>query len=496
VTPRCSLSLAVTLALAGCMVGPDYRPPDPYVPARWSEAPQQDVPMAEAPSRWWQAFGDPKLDALVERAVAANLDLAVAQARVREARAERRVAAAPLFPFLDGSASLSRNWQSENAGFTGGGPVGEVGGQPFDLYDVGFDASWEIDVFGGVRRSVEAADAELEASLEERNDVLLTLLGEVARDYVELRGFQRELAVTRSNIAVQEDTLGLTRARYQGGLASDLDVARAEAQVRTTAAQVPTLETSVKQAVHRLGVLLGETPGALAADLEPPAPIPAGPPGLPPGLPSDLVRRRPDVRRAEREVAAATARIGVATADLFPRFFLTGAAGLQSLDASDLFSGGSKSWSIGPTMQWPVFQGGRIVGNIEVREAQEQQALLGYRQRILTALEEAENAIVAYTRERERRATLAAAVDANQRAVELATELYRRGLTDFLDVLAAQGNLFLTQTDLARSDAAVSASLVALNKALGGGWEAFEAGERSGDAWTARAAAPRSAGAS
>ena len=457
---------------SGCMVGPDFVRPTPEVPERFAEAPRHDVP-AGAPSRWWAAFGDPELDALIDRAVAANLDLAIAESRIREARAARRIAAAPLFPGLDGGAGLSRAWQSENAGFVGGGPIGDVGGQPFTLYDVGFDASWEIDVFGGTRRAVEAADADVAASVEQRNDVLLTLIGEVARNYVELRGYQRELEVAQGNVATQEDTLTLTRARYQGGLASDLDVARAEAQVRTTAARLPALDTSIRQSVHRLSVLLGDTPGTLLAELTPPAPIPAAPPGLPDGLPSDIVRRRPDVRRAEREIAATTARIGVATSDLYPRFYLTGAAGLQSLEAKDLFAGASKYWSVGPTIQWPVFQGGRIVGNIAVQEERQQQALLGWRQTILDALEEAENAIVAYTRERDRRATLAAAVDANQRAVDLAQSLYTRGLTDFLDVLQAQGSLFLTQTELARSDASVSSSLVALNKALGGGWETY-----------------------
>ena len=464
--------VASTFLLAGCMVGPDFVRPQPDVPATFAEAPQHDV-AAGAPARWWQAFGDPELDALVDRAVAANLDLAVAESRIREARAARRIAAAPLFPTLGGSAGLTRQWQSENAGFVGGGPVGDLGGQPFNLFDAGFDASWEIDVFGGTRRAVEAADADVAASVEQRNDVLLTLIGEVARNYVELRGYQRELAVAKGNVATQEDTLTLTRARYQGGLASDLDVARAEAQVRTTAARLPALDTSIRQSIHRLSVLLGDTPGTLLAELTPPAPIPAAPPGLPDGLPSDLVRRRPDVRRAEQQIAATTARVGVATADLYPRFYLTGAAGLQSLQASDFFEGASKFWSFGPQIQWPIFQGGRIVGNIHVQEEREQQALIGWRQTILGALEEAENAIVAYTRERDRRATLASAVDANQRAVDLAQSLYTRGLTDFLDVLQAQGSLFLTQTELVRSDASVSASLVALNKALGGGWETF-----------------------
>ena len=454
------------------MVGPDFVRPVPDVPMRFAEAPRHDAP-AGPPSRWWQTFADPGLDALVDRAVVANLDLAVAESRIREARAARRIAAAPLFPMLDGGAGLSRAWQSENAGFIGGGPFGFAGGQPFTLYDVGFDASWEIDVFGGTRRAFEAADADVAATVEQRNEVLLTLIGEVARNYVELRGYQRELEVARGNVATQEDTLTLTRARYQGGLASDLDVARAEAQVRTTAARLPALDTAIRQSVHRLSVLLGDTPGTLLAELTPPGPIPAAPPGLPDGLPSDLVRRRTDVRRAEREIAATTARIGVATSDLYPRFYLTGAAGLQSLEAKDLFAGGSKYWSVGPTIQWPVFQGGRIVANIAVQEERQQQALLGWRQTILGALEEAENGIVAYTRERDRRATLAAAVDANQRAVDLAQSLYARGLTDFLDVLQAQGALFLTQTELVRSDTTVSSSLVALNKALGGGWETY-----------------------
>jgi outer membrane protein, multidrug efflux system len=473
VTARASLVIAAAL-LAGCAVGPNFVKPDPEVPATWSEAPGHDVAAPAEPERWWLGFGDAELDSHIDRAVSANLDLELAEERVRAARASRKVAAAPLFPTLDGGGGYSRQWQSENAGFAGGGPIGDVGGQPFDLFEVGFDASWEIDVFGGVRRSVEAADADLAASVETRNDVLLTVLAEVARNYVELRGFQQQLEVARANLAAQEDTFQLTRARYAGGLANDLDVARAEAQVKTTGAQIPLLDTSYRQSVHRLGVLLGESPGSLATELAPPAPIPAAPAALPPGLPSDLARRRPDIRRAEREIAAATARIGVATSDLFPKFYLTGAAGLQSLEASDLFSGGSKLWSFGPTIQWPIFQGGRIVGNIEVREAEERQALISYRQTVLRALEEVENAIVAYTRERDRRETLGAAVAANQRAVELASERYVQGLTDFLDVLAAQGNLFLTQTELARSETAVSSTLVSLNKALGGGWDAVD----------------------
>jgi NodT family efflux transporter outer membrane factor (OMF) lipoprotein len=254
-------------------------------------------------------------------------------------------------------------------------------------------------------------------------------------------------------------------------LASDLDVARAEAQTQTTASQIPTLETSYKDAVHSLGVLLGEAPGALAAELAPTRPIPVASSPLPPGLPSDVLRQRPDIRRAERQLASATAQVGAATADLYPKFSLGGSAGLSSLRASDFFTSGSKLWSIGPSMTWPIFQGGQIVATIEVRNAQAQQALLTYRQTILTALQDVENAIVAYTRERQRRETLVAAATSNQRAVDLATALYTRGLSDFLNVLDAQRNLFQTQNDLAQSEATVSTDLVALHKALGGGWQ-------------------------
>jgi outer membrane protein TolC len=260
-------------------------------------------------------------------------------------------------------------------------------------------------------------------------------------------------------------------APYQGELATDLDVARAEAQVESTASDIQTLEISSEQAIHRLGVLLGEPPGALAPELSASRPIPAAPSQLPAGLPSDLLRRRPDVRRSERQLAAATALIGVATADLYPKFSLVGSAGLESISASDFFTAGSKVWSFGPSITWPIFQGGRIVATIEVRNAEALQALLTYRQTVLAALEDAENAIVAYTRERDRRETLAEATHSNQRAVDHATSLYARGLTNFLNVLDAQRNLYQTQNDLAQSETTVSTELVALHKALGGGWD-------------------------
>jgi NodT family efflux transporter outer membrane factor (OMF) lipoprotein len=292
-----------------------------------------------------------------------------------------------------------------------------------------------------------------------------------------LRSFQSQLGVARRNLAVQQDALGLTRARYAGGLASELDVARVEAQVAITQSQIPQLETSCKEAVHRLGVLLNETPGALSGELATPTPIPVAPSEIPADLPADVLRQRPDVRRAERQVAAATARVGVATADLYPRVFLLGGAGLDSLAASDFFSADSETWTIGPSISWPIFRAGQIVASIKVHDAQEQQALISYRQAILNALEEVENALVAYTRERSRGEDLAKAVASNKRALTLASQLYTSGLSDFLNVLDAQRSLFQTESEQAQSKAATAVDLVALHKALGGGWEAFAPGQ-------------------
>lgn len=282
---------------------------------------------------------------------------------------------------------------------------------------------------------------------------------------------QRRMAIAQDNIRSQQETLELTQARFDAGLTSQLDVVQAASRLATTQAQVPTLEASLKQGVHRLGVLLGLAPGALLSELSQAAPIPPVPPEVPVGLPADLLRRRPDVRRAERQVAAATARIGVAVADLFPKLSLTGTLGFQSNRLADLPLGSSRFWSIGPALSWPIFDAGRIRANIQVQNVREGQRLTQYEQVVLTSLEDVENALVAYSREQTRRSRLAEAVEANQRAVELANELYIRGLGDFLHVLESQRSLFASQSDLVQSEATVSSSVVALYKALGGGWQ-------------------------
>ena len=466
---------AISVSLAGCSVGPNYKEPSLGAPTAWIEAQQKGVDTrAGELARWWTVFEDPLLNSLVERAVQSNLDLRVAEARIREARAVRASAAAGLWPALDTAGSYTRSRSSENAfnvpsqGGAGGGASGIKLERNF--YNAGFDANWEIDVFGGVRRGVEAADAILEATEYSRRDVLVTLLGDVARNYIDLRGAQRRLAVARANVKTQQDSLDLTRVRFDAGLASDLDVARAEAQVNATAAQIPNLESAIKEAAYSLDLLLGQAPGALWHELEKELAIPNLPSEVLVGLPSDLLRRRPDIRVAERQLAAATAQVGSAVADLFPKFFLTGLAGMESISAGDWFTAGSRYWSIGPTIRWPIFDAGRIRANIEIRNAQQEQALNQYEKTILAALGDVEKSLVNYSQEQVRYRSLTDAVAANRRAVEMAQELYVRGLNDYLNVLDTQRALYVTETELALSEATMASNLVALYKALGGGW--------------------------
>jgi NodT family efflux transporter outer membrane factor (OMF) lipoprotein len=469
-------SAVFLLILAGCTVGPNYQRPETPAPAAWQEGRQDriDTQTAEI-AQWWQEFNDPLLNSLVERAVQANLDLRIAEARIREARAALGVAGAEFWPTLDVSGSYTRNRASENAvGSPGQGAVAAPSGgrQPEqNFFKTGFDAGWEIDVFGGARRRVEAAEATVAASVEDRRAVVVTLLGDVAKNYIDLRGFQQRLEVARANLKAQQETLYLTRVRFDAGLASDLEVAQAEGQASTTAAEIPILQSALKQAAFRLDVLLGAQPGTLSGELAKDKPIPALPPQAQVGLPVDLLRRRPDIRRAERQLAAATAQVGAATADLYPKFSLTGTIGLQSISAGDWFTGRSRFWSIGPTISWPVFDAGKIRANIEIRDAQQEQALRLYEKSVLTAFEDVENALVNYGNEQSRYRSLLEAVAANRRALEMANELYRQGLVAFLNVLDAQRTLYFSESDLAQSEASMASNLVALYKALGGGWE-------------------------
>jgi len=464
------------LCAAGCAVGPDYQRPDLAAPPAWQEGGQRGVDTRTADmAQWWTAFKDPLLDSLVERAVKSNLDLRIAEARVREERALLAATASGLWPTADVSGSYSRSRASQNALVFGGGGGGAAfsGGLilEHDLFQNGFDANWEIDIFGGIRRAVEAARANLEASVEDRRSVLVTLLGDVAKNYIDLRGLQRRLAVAQDNLKAQEDTLELTKIRFDAGLASDFDVAQAEGEVKTTEAQIPTLQTALKQTAYRIDILLGAQPGASWGELANEAPVPALPPEAYVGLPIDLLRRRPDIRSAERQLASATALVGAATADLYPKFSLAGSIGLQSISASNWFSGPSRFWSIGPTISWPVFDAGRIRATIEVRNAQQEQALRSYERSVLNALGDVESALVNYGNEQKRYRSLIEAVASNRRAVQLANDLYTQGLVPFLNVLDAQRTLYSSESDLAQSEAVMASNLVALYKALGGGWE-------------------------
>ncbi|MBI5506799.1 MAG: efflux transporter outer membrane subunit [Deltaproteobacteria bacterium] len=473
---RRTLFALVLASVAACTVGPDYRRPDLAVSPTWSRPASADLSQSAGatdtatgepsqatttpePQRdlaqWWKRFADSTLTSLVERAVKSNVDVEVAEARVRQAVASRRIASSQLWPSLDASAATSAGTGADNSTLLA-------------------SAGYLLDLFGGVRRSVEAADADIQASIEERHAVLLALVGEVASTYIELRGSQSAIATLRQNLATQQETWDLTKARRSVGLASDLDVERARAQAAGTSAALSPLESIREQSVHRLGVLLGGQPAALTGELRAQAAIPSAPSQILVGVPADLLRRRPDLRRAERELAAATARVGAATADLYPRFTLTGSVGLASASLDDLLKSGSRLTTLSPSIVWPVFAGGAIRGAIRVRDAQQEEALARYEATLLAALEDVENAFVRHTREQLRRRDLEEAVDANREAAELARRLYSNGLVGFLDVLVAERSLVESESRLVDSQTAVSTTLVAIYVALGGGWEEAE----------------------
>jgi multidrug efflux system outer membrane protein len=460
-----AILLALLTLLSGCAVGPDFQRPEAAVPAQWNGSTQPTATAGRTVAdkelaRWWTVFGDSMLTSLEERAAAANLDLKLVEARVRQARAARAVAAGGLGPTLDASGSYQRSRSPVTTGIS----------VTSDQYQAGFDAGWEIDFFGGQRRNLEAADADLQAAIESHHDTLLSLMAEVARNYIQLRAYQQQIVITQQNLAAQEHSARLTRERFEGGFVSGLDVANADAQTATTAAQIPLLESSARQTMYSLSILMGEAPAALEAELSPAGAIPIAPPAVPVGVPSDLLRHRPDIRLAEAQIHAATARIGVAAAEMFPKFTLGGSFGYQSDSSSSLFDWGNHFWSLGPSALLHLFASGSLKAGVEVQKALQEQEIIAYRQTVLNALQEVENALVASAKEQTHREAVAAAVAANRKAVSLAEKLYIEGMTDFINVLQAQQALYGTEDALVQSTAAVSTDLVALYKALGGGW--------------------------
>ncbi len=418
-------------------------------------------------STWWKAFGDAPLNRLVEAALAGNPSLLVAEARVREARQKRLAAAADWWPQVRGSGGIMRDQQSGGSRF--GGFAGFAA--PQTMYDAGLDASWEIDVFGRIRYSVKAAAADAQAAEEARRDVLISLLAEVAANYVDLRGLQQQLIVLEDNIASQQKTVELTKSRVKAGLSPELVVAQAETLLANSRAAAPSVEAAIAEAMHRLATLTGKPPGALIAELSSPKAIPAGAATVPAGLPSELLLRRPDVRRAEREFAAAKARVGAARAERLPRFTISTQAGFESAETGTLIEEKSKEWSVGPRVSIPLFTGGKLKANQRAAEAGRDQAQAAWDQAVLTALEDVESALVVYRKSQERLTALNDAEKASSRALQLAQDLYKNGLGDFLNVLEAQRSVLAAQEQVVGARRSVSLNLVKLYKALGGGWE-------------------------
>jgi outer membrane protein, multidrug efflux system len=467
------LAVGASLLLTGCAIGPNYLRPEVPAPAKWaaSESRGTNPGVSLEVDQWWQSFQDAELDSLIHRAVAANYDLAGATARVEEARAAVGVARSSFSPQINAGASASRVRQ------TGVGLVPQSGAPtavsfPYETgeFSGNVSMSWELDLFGRIRRGVEAARDDLAGAEQDRRNVLVVLLGDVGRSYTNLRGDQLRLAIVQKNITIAADTLGLTRERVKGGLATERDAAQAAAQLEAVRAQVPSIRTNIQLSIHQLGVLLGEQPGALEEELATQAPIPPIPPGVPTGIPSDLLQRRPDIQRAEARLAAETARVGVAKADYFPRVNLLGNAGRGSTSLQDLSLSLGNFFSVGPSVSVPVFTAGKIRSNIAMQSARVEEALAAYRAAILAAFEETENALVSFGNEQDRRDRLTATVQADQTAFELADVQYRAGLTDFLTVLDAQRELYANQDLLAQSQTQVTGNLISLYKALGGGW--------------------------
>ncbi len=459
----------VSLGISGCKVGPDYKPLHANAPPAWTEvskvsAAQFSVTTSQPVdlTQWWRKFNDPKLTALIEEAIGRNLDIQLAQASLRQARATRGVVAGSFWPSAGGSAAYSRN-HSSAAGFV---PSGD-----FNLFQTGLDAVWELDTFGGIRRNIESAEANIQAAQEGIHDVQVSLVAEVALNYVQLRGFQQQIVVAQNNLKAQRRTAEITRQKFAAGFVSGLDVANANAQVAATESTIPVLENSARQAIYALSVLLAHLPADLLKELSETELLPVTPPEIPLGLPSELLRRRPDIRMAEAQIHSATAQIGVATADLFPKFSLTGSLNYQNNQFQNWFTNPSRSWSFGPSVNWPIFQGGSIISNIRVQKALRDQAFINYQKTVLVAFQDVENALIAFNKEWEHRKALNEAVVANRKAVDLSMQLYTQGQTDFLNVLNAQRSLFVSEDALVRSTRDVATDLIALYKALGGGWE-------------------------
>ncbi|MFU8848284.1 MAG: efflux transporter outer membrane subunit [Opitutales bacterium] len=462
-------SLGLTLlALTACKVGPNYQTPQLETATVW--AGPEDALTTEAASelRWWTSFEDPLLEDYITTAMRENRNLLAAESRVRRAAALRRESFSGLFPVLNSEARHRRE------GTSGTNANVFSGGARRTQYDLGLAASWELDLFGGVRRAEEAASARVESELERQRALRLATLAEVARNYYQVRGAQKRIAITEDNIRLQSKTFDLIRNRFESGEASEFDLSRARGQLLTTEARLPNLHADLRAGIYRLSILLGQAPGGLLDEMTTAKALPAPPDRIPLGQSSELLLRRPDLRAAERELAAATADIGAATADLFPRFTLLAGAGRSSASSADLTSPLSNRYNATQLIEWPIFQGFALRARIEAQEAEAQEALALYEQAVLQALADTESALVRYLNERETNTILEDALESRQRAVTLARALFESGEEDFLAVLDAERELVTAEDEQALAQTRAVLELVTLYAALGGGWEAFE----------------------
>ncbi|HLH12208.1 MAG TPA: efflux transporter outer membrane subunit [Methylovirgula sp.] len=495
---RLTFGLSLACLLAGCEVGPNFIPPNPGLPQQsfliHPHAPVEIASTSPAPPdpQWWAIFRDRELTALEDRVAAANLDVATATARLFESRFQRDVTGSSLFPNLNGNASYEREKASANGllglfgnqtpgteasgafGTGAGGAPGNLASvlsSPLSLWQYGFDASWELDVWGKVRREVEAADAQVALSANQRRDVLVSSLAELARDYMQLRGIQEQIKIAQDNLTTAKDILSVTQERQQKGLVTGLDVENAAAEVESIRAQIPDLQRQESEMINALSLLLAEPPGGLATELAAPRALPLRTPRLPVGIPSELARRRPDIREAEAQLHQATANIGVAIGDFYPSVALNASVGFQALDFVNLWKGSSLQYALGPSVTLPIFEGGRLRSTLELRDAQQQEAAIAYHETVLKAWHDVVNALIAYRTEQQRRLHLAAQVDHAGKALGLARDRYRDGVAQFITVLDAQRTLLSAQQQLAQSSTNVAVDIVSLYKALGGGWE-------------------------
>ena len=459
----CGLMSCLILAVTGCAVGPDYVEPEIVSPDAWQNAAAEDV-RADAPviQHWWSAFNDAMLDTLIVKAQESNLDLNMAVSRIREARAYHQITGGDYWPQVGLSGDAVRA-QTPDLYWPGGD-------NPATNWEFGLGASWEIDVWGKNRRARESTEAALQSSIEDYRDVLVSLYAEVASTYIDVRSLQTRLDFAHSNVESQRETMDVVVAREDAGLVPMLDVSQARSNLANTEATIPQLEVGLESALNRLAILLGQAPGSLDEELNIHSGMPKPPTDLTMALPAELLRRRPDVRRSERDLAAQSARIGVATAELYPSFSLNGALALRAPQFGDLGESGAFGWSFGPEVKWNLFTGGKIRGQIKVEEARTEQLLAAYELTVLSALAEVENSLVALRQEEIRRNLLMTAAESAQQSVELVNTQYVSGLTDFQNYLDAQRVLFSQQDQLAKSRGLVLTNLINLNRALGGGW--------------------------